>query len=185
MGNIVGNFAKAHEAHDYLNQTAEQGDAEDDAHADGFGQLQQGNPGHGNRAERGKEHKGRGIGGPGGKKARRTPEGRHDDGQHAGINAVLRRHARNDGVGHCQRRGHGRQGQGRQKVTLEIAETVVGEVVQKGKEACNHGHPREGGGRKAAPRSGGTAGLRNQGRVTAVSCCWLPSSSSSTSCPRA
>ena len=186
VGNIVGDVAKAQDAHKDLKQAAEQGNAENDTHARGFGQLQQGDARHGDRPENGEEHKGGPVGWPGGEEAGRSPEGGHNDGRHAGVNAVLRRDARHGGIGHGQRHGHGRQGKGGQKIPPEVTEAVAGKLVRKGEKTCEHGYPGESVGRfRVVPRFGHTAAVRRDQRWREGASCGLPSSSSRTSCPRA
>ena len=134
MGDEVGQFAQTGKAHAHLDEAAEQGDAEDVGHAGLLGQAGHGDAADADRAHGGEQHHGDGVGGPGGQVAGRAPEGGHDDRQHAGIDAVLRMHAGDEGIGHGLGDGHGGDGERGHEVGAEVAQAVVAQFVQEGED---------------------------------------------------
>ena len=135
MGDEIGQLAQTGKAHAHLDEAAEQGDAEDIGHAGLFGQTGHGDAADADRAHGGEQHHGDGVGGPGGQVAGRAPEGGHDDRQHAGIDAVLRVHTGNEGIGHGLWDGHGGDGERGDEVGAEVAQAVVAQFVQEGEDA--------------------------------------------------
>ena len=135
MGDEVGQIAQAGQPHPYLDQPAEQGQAEDIGHARFFGQAGKQRAAYAHRGHGGKEHHGNGVGGSGGQIAGRAPERGHDHRQHTGVNAVLRVYPGNKGVGHGLGNSHGRHGQRGHEIRPEIACRVGLQGIQKGKES--------------------------------------------------